>query len=525
MNLVNRFIDQVRSAPERSAIIQVAGGIEKAVTYQELNELSARAAGFFRELGVKEGDVVLVFERMSIDLYAMLIGLWKIGAIAMFVDPSGGKKLLEASCRIGKPVAFVAVSKAHLYRFVSKEIRRIRIKVTIGRRYLPSRSWGEVSNHDRLGAVSKVELEQPALYTFTSGSTGNPKAASRTHGLLLAQHTALVDEIDLKAGEVDLATLPIFALANLASGLTTLIPDCDLSRPGFIQADKVLQQIEEHRPDRCVASPAFLMRIEESARKRGTHLRISKIFTGGAPVFPRYLHALKRVALNAEITVVFGSTEAEPISHVSLSQISESDFENIRLGKGLLVGKLSPHVSLKIVEDRTGESLFGISQEQFDRMALPTGQPGEIVVAGSHVLSGYLNGEGDEENKIPIGERVWHRTGDTGYIDSDHRLWLLGRCSSKLEIGGAPVYPFSIEAAVSMDDRIAWSALIAIGGKRILALEQREGSSETLKLSELPIPQNIVDEIVPIKRMPLDKRHNAKIDYRELRKLLESRVD
>ena len=92
--------------------------------------------------------------------------------------------------------------------------------------------------------------ETPALVTFTSGSTGAPKAAVRTHGFLLEQHRVLAESLRLTPDDLDLTTLPIFVLANLGSGVCSLIPDADLRHPGAIEpgarpgADSISQASE-----------------------------------------------------------------------------------------------------------------------------------------------------------------------------------------------------------------------------------------------------------------------------------------
>ncbi len=519
MNLVDRFSEQVRQAPNRIALIQMERGHERSISYQELDTLSSRISGYLLSLDVKRGDTVLVFESMSIDLYALLIAIWRIGAIAMFVDPSGGRKLLNASCRIGRPRVFVARNKAHLFRLISSEVRAIPQKISIGRRYLPSKSWGDAIQYEADDRIENLGADDAALYTFTSGSTEEPKAANRTHSVLLAQHEALVDSIALVPGEVDLGTLPIFTLANLASGLTTLIPDCDLTRPGFIAPEKVVRQIERYAPSRCTASPTFLMRLQEYVEGRGETLPFRKLYTGGAPVFPKYLKALDRVTEGASINVVFGSTEAEPISHVALNEIEEADFDAMRKGRGLLVGEPSAATRVKVIADQSGKSLFELSSTEFETVDMGPGEVGEIVVSGKHVLTGYLQGTGDVENKIHVNGRIWHRTGDAGYFDSQGRLWLVGRCSSKVRFENSWVYPFSVETAASMDERVKWSAFSEKDGCRILAIELTDGASG-FDLEDVAIPSGMVEKVVHVERIPLDKRHNAKIDYRALKRLL-----
>lgn len=521
MNLVQRFSDQVEAAPDRVAIVQRIKGQDESVTYRELDRLSGRAAAFLQELGLAHGDRALVFERMSINLYILLIALWKLGVVATFVDPQGGRRLLQHACRATKPKAFIALPKAHLYRLVSSEIRRMPIKVSLGPRLLPSHSWKRLRGRDSYSGIVDVSPSHPALYTFTSGSTGTPKASIRTHGLLLAQHDALADSIDLQAGEVDLATLPIFTLANLASGLTTVIPNANLQRPGAIEPGPVMDQLQQRRPTRCVASPSFLLRLAEEAERRDADLPFTKVYTGGAPVFPRYLKTLRRVCPHARISAVYGSTEAEPIAHVSLSEYGGAEMTLTQSGHGLLAGEPSPFTELRIIQDRVGESLLESTEDSLASMQQPAGEPGEIIVSGPHVLKGYLDGVGDGENKIRTDRTVWHRTGDAGYIDAKGRLWLLGRCAAKVRVGPRTVYPFAIEAAVSQDPRIAWSAFLEYKGRPTLAVElvSRKAKPRPI-VSEYPCLNDIDVSLIFIDRMPLDKRHQAKIDYPALRKRL-----
>src|SRR5262249_16375838 len=187
----------------------------------------------------------LVFAPMSADLYVALLALFRLGAAALFLDPSAGKAHLEQCCARWPPDAMLAVPKAHLLRFVSPPLRKIPLKIAVSGWVPATRRWLDVQTapRDRDAREASIRPDDPALVTFTSGSTGVPKAAVRTHAFLLAQHQVLAKRIELEAGEVDLATLPIFVLANLASGVTTVIPDVDLRRPGEIDPATIFAQI------------------------------------------------------------------------------------------------------------------------------------------------------------------------------------------------------------------------------------------------------------------------------------------
>lgn len=363
--------------------------------------------------------------------------------------------------------------------------------------------------------LEDVSGTAPALLTFTSGSTGEPKAAMRSHGFLLAQHRVLQGSIRLEPGEVDLPTLPVFVLANLASGVTSVLPDADLRRPGFIDPAPVLRQIERHGVTRSAGSPAFFERLAERLRAEGrTEPGLEKLFTGGAPVFPGTLRRLKRAFPNADPEVVYGSTEAEPISHVRLSAIGVRDLKAMRSGSGLLVGSPVPEIDLAILPDRWGDPTPDMPVEEFDARRLPAGQAGEIVVAGDHVLPGYLDGAGDAETKFTAGGRRWHRTGDAGVLDETGRLWLLGRCGAKIVDKHGVTYPFAVECAVEGFEWVVRSAFLELNGERTLAVELcGEIPLNAEKILLTSISWSRCTRVIRVKHIPVDSRHNAKVDY------------
>src|SRR5207302_6344683 len=111
--------------------------------------------------------------------------------------------------------------------------------------------------------------------------------------------------------------LPIVLLANLGSGVTSLVPDADLRYPGSVEPGPVVAQMLAHRAASSVASPAFFECLARYCNERGVRLpHARKLFTGGAPVFPRLLEQMQEMAPNADVVAVYGSTEAEPIAHV-----------------------------------------------------------------------------------------------------------------------------------------------------------------------------------------------------------------
>lgn len=522
MNLAQIVKRRAESDPERAAIIDTRRGRPRRLTFSGLEGAAARAATLLHRTGLRPGDGVLVLHPISAELYVVLDAILRLGLVAMLLDPSAGREHIERSCSLYPPKALIASARAHALRLLVPALRRIPLKFAVGAAVPGAANW---SISDRLPPhepMYPATTQTAALLTFTSGSTGEPKAAVRTHGFLLAQHHALARSLDLKPGEMDLSTLPIFVLANLASGVTSLIPHADLRTPGRFDPGPVIAQIKTYEPTRTVASPAFLEHLVDHCTERGIMLSgFTKICTGGGPVFPRLLAKLQSIAPRAEIVAVYGSTEAEPIARISYAEMQAEDLQSILAGRGLLAGAPVSGIELRILPDRWGRPIGPYTRAQFDAACLRSGQAGEIVVSGKHVLPGYLNGRGDEETKFRVEGAAWHRTGDAGYLDRQGRLWLLGRCSARISDRHGTLYPLAVECVAHHHPGVRRAAVISRAGRRILGIEPWRPGAADLHRLKTSLAWAHVDEIHILRHIPVDRRHSAKIDYPALHELLE----
>jgi olefin beta-lactone synthetase len=523
MNITEILKLHAEQTPNTIAIVDHFGGRHRQISYLELDRAVGRTSSLLRKRGLKVGDTVLLFHPMSIELYVSLAAVLRSGLTAMFVDPSAGRRYIDRCCKLLPPAALIASSKAHVLRLTSSALRRIPVKWSIGwpvpwtqRLELASRCVDDARIHS-------CQPETPALVSFTSGSTGVPKATVRTHAFLLAQHAAIERSLVLKPGEIELVTLPIFVLANLASGVTSVIANADLRHPARIIAEPVLHQIRGNRVNRITASPAFFERIVDRCEPNDSRFRsVDKIFTGGGPVPPRLLERLADVAPEADIMVVYGSSEAEPISTVTRAQMTTCDRIAMNEGKGLLVGRPVDSLDVRIMNDAWGRPVGLMDRDRFDASCRSPGQIGEIVVSGKHVLSGYVDRGTESESKFRVGAVVWHRTGDAGYFDHDGRLWLLGRCAARVRDSHGELYPLGVEQAAMRHACIGQAALVCHQGQRVLAVTLRDTGSRPDLVSLLKsLSFANVDSIRILKRLPVDQRHNSKIDYQALQQCLE----
>ena len=522
MNVARLLSRPADRRPDAPAIVEGQGADRRVCSFAELDERAGRAATMLSDEGLEPGDTVLLLQPMSIELYVAVTALLRQGLVAMVPDPSADRDHLAACCRRRPPDALLGPPTAHLVRLLRLEMWRIPTAFVTSRWPVPGATrWATLRDHAPLDESVETGDDTPALLTFTSGSTGAPKAAVRTHGHLRAQYTALRDALSLEPGETDLATLPIFVLANLARGVTTVLPDADLRRPAEVTPGPLLSQIRAERPTRTGGSPAFYERLLDAADE--ALAGFDCVATGGAPLFPDTLRRFQATAPDTTILAVYGSTEAEPIAHVAVDTIAEADWAAMRAGEGLLAGPPVDDVELRVLPDRWGTPIGPFTREAFDDACCPPGAPGEIVVAGPHVLPGYLDGVGDEEIKFAVDGTRWHRTGDAGFLDEAGRLWLLGRCHARIDDERGTVYPFGVESAARLLDGVRRAAYVAHRGDRVLVIEppsNHDPPSEDRLRDRLTEP---IDAVVVLDAMPVDRRHNAKIDYPALEDILDRR--
>lgn len=443
----------------------VIDGDGTAYRFSQLQGLAdTYAAGWYAK-GVRPGDRVLIAMGIGVDLYASLAALWSLGATVVLPEPAMGLAGVKTAIAATRPKFFCAAGP-----------------YVWGKLLIPA-LWGTKllspkhrSNDDAPTPVA--DPESVALISFTSGTTGTPKAIPRTHAFLMAQWLAVAPLLHSKKTEIDLVTFPVFVLINLAEGRTSVLPNWKMSKLDRLEPDALVDWINTNACTRALLPPALCEKLV-AAQDTGT---LRHIFTGGGPVFPDVVQGLQNIAEHLEITTVYGSTEAEPIAHAHTT----------KQGYGLFAGHPVDAVQLRIVE-------------------------GEIQVAGDHVNTGYLDPARDAETKVREGDTIWHRTGDAGRLDEDGQLWLLGRVGDEVETDKGIQYPFAVETALRMWPGVKRGALLELDEKPILAIEGDGSQIATWQSKALEFG---ITDVRHTAAIPLDRRHHSKVDKNALHRLL-----
>jgi olefin beta-lactone synthetase len=467
----------------RLAVVEPDG---RSIRYDALQDRVGALAGGLVDLGLRPRDRVVLLVPMGIDLYVSLLALFRVGATAVLVDPAGP---MQDNLTRAQPVGLIGSPKAHLLRFTTPALRGLDLLVSTGLTPLPHRRLDGIAG----APIAPDDSDAPALITFTTGTTGRPKMMARSHAFLLAQHRALSGHMVLGDDDVDLPTLPVFLLHSLAGGSTCIIPDADLRRPEAVEPAKIVAQLQRHGVTSASGSPAFFAPLARWLRSQGVTLpEVRQLFLGGARVPARLVHDLSRVFPNAALQVVYGSTEAEPIAVLDARANLDTMMEAEQAGRGALVGTPVPELDLRIIDQ-------------------------EVQVAGDHVNPGYVDDPGaDAAFKVREGDRVWHRTGDAGRLDADGALWLIGRTGDQV----AGHWPLQIEGAAEGLGFVQRAGLGEVNGAPLVACELRAPPDDWR--SQVQAATGV--EAVSVGKVPVDPRHNAKIDRPALCALLRQQA-
>lgn len=500
MNISNLFFEAAKRHPNKLAIIDN----KRSVTFSELSHEVKRTAAYFHSKGIQKHDRVLVFVPMSLDLYRIVLAIFSIGATAVFIDEWSNKDRIRQSSKLAQCKGLVGSRKIRFLSYLFSETRAIPLKLSSKKMSVDQHPTEDMSGKDS------------ALITFTTGSTGLPKAADRSHEFLGVQFEILKKEINPKSDEVDLVNLPIVLFVNLAAGCTSVIPTYSSKQPLKTKWNLILDQISSYGVNRITGSPYFTYGLADflkQSNKKNTD--IHKIFTGGGPVFADEAAEMISAFPNSEITIVYGATEVEPISLIKGAELVKFQESEKR---GLPVGKPHDSIDLRIFQIDTPFSK-DLSEIDFDKLCLNENEIGEIIVAGKPVLHSYFNTQKDLKGlKIRTEKTIWHRTGDSGFLKNG-KLYLTGRSSEVIAHDDKRYSLFMIENELKKNPNIKYGTLIQVNDKNILCIEMKNNVEIKKTIFDFP-----VDQVKVFDSLPKDPRHNTKIDYKLLRQLINDNI-
>ncbi len=500
-NVIEILLNTANKFPDKNAIIHK----DDKISYAQLNDEVKQFAAYLQNKGVKKEDRVLIFVPISINLYRTIMAVNYIGATAVVLDEWVSLKRMELCCQIAKCHAIITIPKAKILYLFSSYLRRIPLKL----------STNYSKKTESLETPVKTNDEDTSLITFTTGSTGIPKAAKRTFGFLYEQLKALQIELNPTENNITLLTLPIFTFMNMALGATTIVESINQKNPDKYDFNKLYKSLDTNKVNSIICSPSYILTFAKYCLAHNISLlHLKSIFTGGAPIFPEDARILQNAFPNCNTLLLYGSTEAEPISSISAKDLSS---ENILVDNGLNVGKVYVGIRVKIIKYIDAPIILE-ENGTLNSYELPVGITGEIIVSGDHVLKEYFNAELFERNKIIEHGTIWHRTADAGFFNKNGNLFLCGRAKILITKNEKQFSPFVLESVLKSIAGVNIGTILQQNNNIIAVLEVSRAADKKSVLEKVKALKYSFDAVKFIKRIPRDSRHYSKIDYEALRK-------
>ena len=457
------LIDQTAfRLPEKEAILFLRKGkLESRVAYASLRRVSNRAAHGLMEMGVEKGERVILFMPKSIEQVVIHLGVQKVGAISVILNPGFKKNEMEYFIKDTDAKMVIAGRREEsLIQSLAEE--RITFIVDTETPFAEQKLFPQSSSE-----MEPVEgrPHDPALLIYTSGTTGQPKGAILTQQNLVQDASNIIHIWEITEKDVLCHALPLFHIHGLCFALhTSLIAGaktmmCDEFSPETVM-DILSRPEGEMSCSVFMAVPTMYVKLiekREGERRNLSHIRL--LASGSAPLLSKDFDRIKDF---------FGR---EPVEREGMSETG-MNFSNPLMGikKPGSIGLPLPHVEVRIVNPETFQDVR-------------PGEVGEIWLRGPNVTPGYWRKVRETEAAFVDG---WFRTGDLGKKDKDGYYYITDRLKHIIISGGENISPKEIEAVINQHQEIKESCVVGIAdekwGERVMAaVVLKPGASLTAK--------------------------------------------
>ena len=424
-NLTSYFLDRNLEEGRGGRTALIAG--DRRTSYAELAALANRSGNVLRQLGVRPEERVLLALSDSVEFVAAWYGALKIGAVTAeaytFLQAKDYAYYLDYT-RAGVALADAA-TLANLREAAqgSRWLRHLLVAGVPPDDLLP----GEVSLDAALERApaeldpAPTTRDDIAIWKFTTGSTGAPKAAVHPHhSPLLSFDWYARGVLNINQDDVVLAVPKLFF--GYARDLVALYP-FGVGGAGIVfgertTPERIFELIARHRPTILVQVPTMIAQMLDHPGAAEHDLSCLRLCTSAGEALPEALHRRWLEAFGIEVIDGIGSSEAYHI------------YASNRPGKARpgSLGRVVPGYTARIV-DRDGNDV-------------PDGEAGELWIEGDTAALMYWN-EHEKTKRTFSGDTV--HTGDLFTRDADGFLYYRGRADDLLKVGGIWVAPAEIE--------------------------------------------------------------------------------
>ena len=399
-------------------------------TYAEFSARCGRLAGALDRLGIGRGERVAIWANNSHQYIEVYVGV-----------PSAGRVVVPLNTRHAEPELVYALEDSGA-RLLLTDREPGKLSDCVERVIRIPDEWEALlaeSPETRLGhGISEDDL---AGLFYTGGTTGASKGVMLSHRNLIANAFHFMAHVPHQQTDATLVMAPLFhaagsnaVLGNLWTGARQVVlPTFD---PG-----RALDLIEAEGCTGTLGVPTMLSAIaeEQALRPRRTDtLRL--IAHGGSPIASELLRRVHAAIPSAELVEVYGATELSPLATIARHEETLLDTDRVRS-----CGQAIPGVRVEVLAE--------------DGSPVPTGEVGEVVVAGANVMQGYWN---KPEQTAAVLRDGGYWTGDLGYLDEQGYLFLVDRSKDMIISGGENIYSTEVEEILYRHPDVLEAAVFAV---------------------------------------------------------------
>ena len=421
--------------PTKLAMLHIdKNKVERRFTFKDIKKASAQAANYFASLGIKKGDRVMLVLKRHYQFWFAMIGLNKLGAIAIPAPNQLQEHDFEYRFQSAGIKAIVCTGDgdtAHQVDLAAQTSPSLEIKIMVNGERAGWRNYDEESA--RFSSHFERTEDSPCgddlmLMFFTSGTSGYPKTAMHSHKYPLGHfHTAKFwhnvdpDGLHFTISDTGWAKSMWGKLyGQWLCEAPTFVYDFDR----FDAAD-ILPMFAKYKITTFCAPPTMLRMMVKQDISKYDFSSVQHMTTAGEALNPEVYRQFE-TATGLQILEGFGQTESTMI-------IGNMTGASHKIGS---MGKPAPIYDVKLIDADGNE--------------VNVGENGEIVInvkdgAPCGLFKGYYK---DEEKTKEVWHDGFYHTGDVAWRDEDGFYWYVGRVDDVIKSSGYRIGPFEIESVI-----------------------------------------------------------------------------
>jgi long-chain acyl-CoA synthetase len=462
---------------DEPAVISIRDGEISAWSYRRLGDVVGRLVTGLHEAGLQASEPAAIYAPNSLEWIAIALALNAAGAMVVPIDDLvAGQRAWSVIADSGAKWIFsTRAHLAELRRAGATEDFRLYVIDAANAHASGERHWRSLLA-DVPEAIPELRPEQPACLFYTSGTTGPPKGFVLTHGNIGTNVRALASQGLVSCGDRALIPLPLHhAYPYVVGMLTSLESGMAVVLPQSVTGPHIARALHVARVSVIIGVPRLYEALLDGLEVRvAAHGRLAKwLFSSlmsfcvwsaqrlAVPIGPWMLRPIRRqVAPDLRLLLSGGARLEEDLSWKleSLGWQALSGYglaETASVFTGNLPGK-----------KRLGSAGAALADGEV-RIADPDESGvGSIELRGSSITSGYRNDP--DANRAAFTQDGWFRTRDLGRIDDDGFLYVIGRATEVIVLGGGKkVNPEDLEKAYGSNPVIGEIAVLECGGQLV----------------------------------------------------------